>query len=141
MSQVILDDQIFDEEVLIPIARWTTVQRLRNLRPGEVIKDERVAVILREVAQPTFVTIDMGFWRRELVDAKYCILCFPLRNDEQKQIPDLLRRLFRLPEFHTKSARMGKVVQVTPILLRYWRRGDEQLHRLAWPEVSSHKIE
>lgn len=63
MSQVILDDQLFDEEVLIPIARWTTVQRLRNLRPSEVIKDERVPVILREIAQPTFVTIDMGFSR------------------------------------------------------------------------------
>ncbi|MEZ4735585.1 MAG: hypothetical protein R3E79_51490 [Caldilineaceae bacterium] len=134
MSQVILDDQIFDEEVLIPIARWTTVQRLRNLRPGEVIKDERVPVILREIAQPTFVTIDMGFWRRELVDAKYCILCFPLRNDEQGQIPDLLRRLFRLPEFHTKAARMGKVVQVTSTLLRYWQRGDEQLHLFPWLE-------
>lgn len=134
MRQVILDDQIFDEEVLIPIARWTTVQRLRNLRPGEVIKDERVPVILREVAQPTFVTIDMGFWRRELVDAKYCILCFPLRNDEQKQIPNLLRRLLRLPEFHTKAARMGKVVQVTSTLLRYWQRGDEQLHLFPWLE-------
>lgn len=135
MSQVILDDQLFDEEVLIPIARWTTVQRLRNLRPGEVIKDERVPVILREIAQPTFVTIDMGFWRRELVDANYCILCFPLRNDEQKQIPDLLRRLFRLPQFHTKAARMGKVVQVTSTLLRYWQRGDDQLQRMPWSKA------
>lgn len=137
MSQVILDDQLFDVEVLIPIARWTTVQRLRNLRPGEVIKDERVPVLLREVAQPTFVTIDMGFWRRELVDAKYCLLCFPLRNDEQEQIPDLLRRLFRLPQFHTKAARMGKVVQVTSTLLRYWQRGDDQLQRFTWSETGS----
>jgi len=133
MSQVILDDQLFDWEVLIPIARWTTVQRLRNLRPGEVIKDERVPVLLREVPQPTFVTIDMGFWKRELCDARYCILCFPLRNDEQDQIPALLRRLFRLPEFHTKAARMGKIVQVAPTLLRYWQRGDEQLYRRSWP--------
>ncbi len=137
MSQVILDDQLFDGEVLIPIARWTTVQRLRNLRPGEVIKDERVPVLLREVTQPTFVTIDMGFWRRDLLDALYCILCFPLRNDEQDKIPALLRRLFQLPEFHTKTARMGKVVQVTATLLRYWQRGDEQLQRLPWPTAGN----
>ncbi len=61
MSQIILDDQLFDVEVLIPIARWITVQRLRDLRPGEVIKDERVPELLRRLRQPTFVTIDLGF--------------------------------------------------------------------------------
>ena len=61
MSQIILDDQLFDLEVLLPIARWTTVRRLRDLRPAEVIKDERVPVLLRQLRQPTFVTIDMGF--------------------------------------------------------------------------------
>ncbi len=74
MSQIILDDQLFDQEVLIPIAHWTTVQRLRELRPGEVIKDERVPELLRELSEPTFVTIDMGFWDRKLIHAKYCIL-------------------------------------------------------------------
>jgi len=61
MSQIILDDQLFDLEVLVPIVRWTTVQYLRDLRPNEVIKDERVPVVLRQTRQPTFVTIDMGF--------------------------------------------------------------------------------
>lgn len=93
MSQIILDDQLFDLEVLIPIARWITVQRLRDLRPGEVIKDERVPVLLRQLCQPTFVTIDMGFWDRKLRDARYCVLCFPLRNDEQDKLPELLRHL------------------------------------------------
>ena len=114
MSQIILDDQLFDLEVLVPIARWITVQRLRDLRPGEVIKDDRVPVLLRQLRQPTFVTIDMGFWNRGLRDARYCILCFPLRNDKQYELSGLLRRLLRLPEFRTKRARMGKVAQVRP---------------------------
>ena len=71
MSQIILDDQLFDLEVLVPLARWITVQRLRDLRPGEVIKDERVPVLLRQLPQPTFVTIDMGFWNVRLrLDAR-----------------------------------------------------------------------
>ena len=135
MSQIILDDQLFDLEVLAPIARWITVQRLRDLRPGEVIKDDRVPVLLRELRQPTFVTIDMGFWDKSLRDAKYCILCFPLRNDEQYQLPELLRRLLRLPEFHTKAARMGKVARVSPIGIEYWQLDDELLHRLVWSET------
>ena len=137
MSQIILDDQLFDLEVLVPIARWITVQRLRDLRPGEVIKDDRVPVLLRQSRQPTFVTIDMGFWNRGLRDASYCILCFPLRNDKQYELPGLLRRLLRLPEFRTKRARMGKVAQVRPTHIEYWQLGDEQLHRLIWPETSA----
>jgi hypothetical protein len=137
MSQIILDDQLFDLEVLVPIARWITVQRLRDLRPGEVIKDDRVPVLLRQLRQPTFVTIDMGFWNRGLRDARYCILCFPLRNEKQYELPGLLRRLLRLPEFRTKRARMGKVAQVSPTHIEYWQLGDEQLHRLFWPETSA----
>ncbi|MBC8492348.1 MAG: hypothetical protein H8D43_01080 [Chloroflexi bacterium] len=137
MSQIILDDQLFDLEVLVPIARWITVQRLRDLRPGEVIKDDRVPVLLRQLRQPTFVTIDMGFWNRGLRDARYCILCFPLRNDKQYELPGLLRRLLRLPEFRTKRARMDKVAQVRPTHIEYWQLGDEQLHRLIWPETSA----
>jgi hypothetical protein len=132
MSQIILDDQLFPLDVLLPIARWSTVQRLRDVRPGEVIKDERVPVILRELRQPTFVTIDMGFWTRRLCDMHYCILCFPLRNDEQRLIPDILRRFLKLPAFHSKTSRMGKVIQVGASQIRFWQVGDEKTHLLSW---------
>lgn len=135
MSQIILDDQLFDLEVLLPLARWVTVQRLRDLRRGEVIKDDRVPMLLGQLRQPTFVTIDMAFWNAGLRDARYCILCFPLRNDEQYQIPTLLRQLFRLPEFAVKAARMGKVAKISVTDVEYWRVGSEQLHRLAWPTI------
>ena len=134
MSKIILDDQLYDQEVLIPIARWTTVQRLRAIRPGEVIKDERVPQVLRQLSDPTFVTIDMGFWEKRLRNAKYCILCFPLRNDQQDELPELLRRLMRLPEFRSKSARMGKVVRVGVTGIECWELGSERLHRLAWTD-------
>lgn len=133
MSQIILDDQLFDLEVLIPIARWTTVQRLRDLRPGEVIKDERVPTLLRQLRQPTFVTIDLGFWDKGLRDDRYCILCFPLTNEEQYKLPNLLRPLLKLPEFHTKSARMGKVARISVTQVQYWQLGYEQLVISVWP--------
>jgi hypothetical protein len=132
MSQIILDDQLFDVEVLIPIARWITVQRLRDLRPGEVIKDERVPELLQRLRQPTFVTIDLGFWNRGLRDSKFCILCFALRNDEQDQLPDLLRRLLRLPEFSTQSSRMGKVARISTTDIQYWELRGEKLIQMKW---------
>jgi hypothetical protein len=134
VSQIILDDQLADVRILTPLTRWTTVQRLRDLRPQEVIKDERVPAILRELRQPTFVTLDMGFWNPRLRDGRYCILCFPLRTDEESAIPGLLRRLLRFPEFATKAARMGKVARVSQAQVDYWRIGNDQLQRLASQE-------
>jgi hypothetical protein len=136
VSQIILDDQLFDLEVLLPIARWATVRRLRDLRPAEVIKDERVPVLLRQLRQPTFVTIDMGFWRKGLRDIRYSVLCFPLSNDEQDKLPELLRALLRLPGFRSKSMRMGKVARVAMGRVDYWQLGDESLHRLPWRRPS-----
>ena len=135
MSQIVLDDQLFNLEVLVPIARWITVQRLRDLHPGEVIKDDRVPSLLRGLRQSIFVTIDMGFWQGKLRDPRYCILCFPLRNDEQYKLPDLLRRLLRLPEFRTKAVRMSKVARVSQVMVEYWQSSDEKLHKLLWPEI------
>jgi hypothetical protein len=132
MSQIILDDQLFDVEVLIPVARWITVQRLRDLRPGEVIKDERVPALLRELRQPTFVTIDLGFWDRGLRGHRFCILCFALRNDEQDQLPEMLRRVLRTPEFRSKAERMGKVARVSTAEIQYWESGKDKLQRVLW---------
>lgn len=135
MSHIVLDDQLADIAIRGRLAQWTRAQRLRDLRPGEVIKDERVPTILRELRQPTFVTIDMGFWNARLRDPRFCILCFPLSNEEQRAIPSLLRHLLRMSEFATKAARMGKVARVSPMQVDYWQLGDEQPRRLTWPQT------
>jgi hypothetical protein len=116
VSQFVLDDQLDPADVGDQIRRWTTVRFLRELRPGQVIKDERVPAVLRT---PTFISIDRGFWKRNRCDPRYCILYFALRADEQGEIPALLRRLLRLPEFRTRAARMGKVAWVSRNRVRW----------------------
>jgi hypothetical protein len=133
MAQIVLDEHISRRRVLVPLTRWNTVQRLPDLRPDEVIKDDRVPMLLRQLRQPTFVTIDGGFWHRRLCDSRFCILYFPLTAREQAQIPDLLRRLLRLPEFRTRAARMGNVARVSPAQIDYWHLGSETVQRLVWP--------
>ncbi len=140
MSQIILDDQLADLAIRIPLARWTTVQRLREIRPGEVIKDERVPLILRELRQPTFVTIDMGFWNAGLRDPRYCMRCFPLRIEDQQVLPGLLRQVLRLPEFATRAARMGKVARISQAQVDYWQIGDVHMRRLLLQSQSTGRI-
>ena len=69
--------------------------------------------MLRTVPTPTFVTIDSRFWNRRRCDRRYRIVYFELRADQQGEIPTLLRRLLRLPEYRTRAARMGKVARVS----------------------------
>jgi hypothetical protein len=88
--------------------------------------------LLRELRQPTFVTIDAGFWDKKLCNSKYCILYFDLHTKQQALLPRMLRELLRLPEFRTKAARMGKVVRVRFLHIDYWQINDEQRIQIKW---------
>ena len=84
------------------------------LRPRTIIKDEAIPALLRGAAQPTFVTINItDFWELVRPHRNYCIITVALPKERIPEIPHWLRRLFRLPEFKSKRAR---------ILLLCWRR-------------------
>lgn len=132
MSQIILDEQLNRDRVLTPLLEWITVKKLEDLRPNEVIKDDRIPSLLRELKSPTFVTIDDGFWNRDLSDPNYCILYFALQDHQQAQIPNLLRQLLKLTEFKTKAVRMGKVAKVGITHIEYWQWGSIQKINRLW---------
>jgi hypothetical protein len=131
VSQLVLDDQLDVQLILPSLETWTTAVRLQDLRPGERILDDRVPEILQTLKTPTFVTIDHGFWNRRLSHPGYCILYCRLTKDEQEQLPGLLRRLLRLPEFRTRSARMSKVASVGQEAVAYWEAGKKKILRFS----------
>jgi len=67
---------------------------------------------------------------------RYCIVCFPLRNDEQYRIPEMLRSLLRIPQFQSRALRMGKVIQAGHQQVRYWQLGAEGLQVMQWPQLT-----
>lgn len=136
MSRFVLDDHLSEHEVHDRIRRWSIAQYLREVRPRQVIKDERVPMVLQELRTPTFITIDDRFQGRSWCHRRYCILFFALRLDEQKEILPLLRRLLRLPEFRTRAARMGKVARVSREGVRWWQIGDDSEHAVHWRRLS-----
>jgi hypothetical protein len=136
VSQFVLDDQLDPRMVRDVIARRSTARFVREFRPGDVIKDDRVAVILRTLRTPTFISIDAGFYKRTRRSRRLCILYFALRSDEQGDIPALLRRVLRLPEFRTRAARMGKVARVSREGVRWWQLGDEVEYTVHWRDPS-----
>jgi len=94
MSQIILDEHLGRSQVLQPIQHWKTAKRIQDLRPGEVVKDDRLPTILIHLEKPTLVTIDGGLWKKRFCDRRYCILYFSILDTQQNQIPSLLRQPF-----------------------------------------------
>ncbi|MFQ6043799.1 MAG: hypothetical protein ACE5PV_23340 [Candidatus Poribacteria bacterium] len=91
MSQIIFDEQLNWRLVLEPVRRWITAQKIEDMRPYETIKDNRVLQILWGLKQPTFVTIDAGFYDKRKRDKRYCIPYFALttRHNYYKSIPKM----------------------------------------------------
>jgi hypothetical protein len=133
---IVLDEQLKQVGVEAAIRRWYrgSVCSIRDLRPGTVIKDDVVPVLLRTAAQPTFVTVDwMDFWQRAEPHPRFCLICFTLPPDRGREIAVLLRRLLRLPAFNTKAARMGKVARVSGEQVAYYQARDPQTYVLPLP--------
>ena len=133
---IVLDEQLQGLGLEEAVAHWYrgAVFVVKKLRPGIVIKDEAIPSLLRQLKQPTFVTIDyMDFWRRVVADNAYCIVCLELPTERVEEIPVRLRQLLRLPEFKTKKARMGKVVLVRERRLQYYSPHEKLVHILRWP--------
>jgi hypothetical protein len=128
----VLDEHLDVGLVHDPIVRWATARYVRDIRRGEVVKDERILSILPTLRTPTFVTDDDFFWKRAHCNPRYCIVFVALRGRSHGHVPDLLRRLLRLPEFRTRAARMGKVVQLGEDHVRWWQFGDDSEHAVDW---------
>ena len=120
---LVLNEQLLGRHLEAALRRWYRgpVRSITDLRPGTMIKDDVIPLLLRQQPHTTFLTInEADFWRRVAIDAHFCVVCFALPDSRAREIPELLRAAFRLPSFRTKSRRMGKVLRVTQRTVRYY---------------------
>jgi hypothetical protein len=133
---IVLDENLQVLRLGNPIAHWYRgrVCYIMELDPGAVIKDETIPTYLHQLKRATFVTTNVtDFWPRLRADARYAIVCLSLPNERLREVPNLLRRLFRMPEFRTKAARMGKVVRVSRRRVQYYSVSENRLRSLSLP--------
>jgi hypothetical protein len=135
---IVLDENILGEIVIDGLKAWYKgkVVSINKLRADTVVKDDAVPTILRTVKQPTFLTTNVSdYWRKMPAHSAYCMICFDLPNERIPEIPRLLRRVLRFPEFKTKAARMGKILQVRHLHIDYYAVGSKQIFTLNWPAL------
>jgi hypothetical protein len=134
---IVLDENLLVLRLGNPIAAWYPgrVCSIIDLDPGAIIKDEAIPTYLHRGKGATFITTNVpDFWRRVRADARYCIICFALPNERLRELPALLRRLLRVPELKTKTARMGKVLRVTHRHVQYYVVNDTRVRSLTWAD-------
>jgi hypothetical protein len=133
---IVFDENVHQQRLMDAVAGWYRgrVLSITTLRPGTLIKDEAIPSLLHRVRQPTFITTNVDdFWRRVPAHPRYSIVGIVLPHEQLHEMPDLLRRLFRLPEFKTKARRMGKVVRVSHRQLQYYEGLADHIIRVrAW---------
>ncbi len=130
---IVVDENIHDQRIMQAISAWYPGQviSLTTLRPNTVIKDHAIPALLLKVAQPTFITTNVAdFWKKVQPHNAYCMVTIALPKERMREVPALLRRLFRHSDLKTKAARMGKVVRLTSNRIKYYE-SDRQVHALS----------
>ena len=120
---IVLDEQLQGRGIEDAIARWYPgrVTFIMDSRPDTIIKDEAIPALLRQLSEPTFVTInESDFWHRATASRHFCIVCVALPDARANELTPLLQRLLRHPDFKTKALRMGKVARLTTATAQYY---------------------
>jgi hypothetical protein len=87
---LVLDEQLLGRHLEAALGRWYRgpVRFITDLRPGTVIKDDAMPVLLRQQQYATFLTInEADFWRKVGIDAYCCVICFALPDARAREIP------------------------------------------------------
>ncbi len=134
---IVLDESLMGLLLDRSIAEWYPgrVCYITDLRPGTLIKDEAIPTLLQQVPEAAFVTTNVSdFWRRTPAHPRYCIVCIALPSERLRELPALLRRLFRLKEFRTRTARLGKVMRVSERQIQYYEASTGPIQAIEWPD-------
>lgn len=74
------------------------------------VKDDAIIPLLHQLGNVTFFTRDLGFFHREFVHPRYCLVCLDVRSYE---VASFVRRFLRHPRFGTQRKRAGSVIRVS----------------------------
>lgn len=131
---IVLDEQLYSVELAKEIEHWYPGQviSIKDLRPQTLVKDDAIDVLLRAVSKPTFATINVAdFWKEIAPDARYCIVCMEPSQQRTREVPQFLRRLLSLDSFNTKAKRMGAVIVLRPTRIEFYR-ADRKIETMNW---------
>ena len=91
--------------------------------------DENLLPVLHRLPQPTFLSLDLNFYRPDWAHRGYCLVWLDVRG---RDAGDFIRRFLRHPAFDTQAKRLGKVARVHADAVLYWQVGKRSPTSVLW---------
>lgn len=134
MIDLVLDEHLQDPDLVARLRRWTRhVRNIKDLRGGGTA-DPEIPDLLRRQRGCVFVTINAShFWGRLAGDPRFAVVCISLPSERTGEIPEMLRKLVRLPPFGTRNGRCGKIFRLTSRTYEYYSRDVRESQPKPWP--------
>jgi hypothetical protein len=126
---IILDENILDGQRLLLEASRVTTRQIGVDVGRKGMKDDEIAVLLRQQRYATFFTRDKDFYAPDLRHRRYCLV---VMNVGQNEAATFVRRFLHHPDFDTQVKRMGRVVRVSHAGLAAWRLRSQTEIRTVW---------
>ena len=126
----ILDEQIPDFQRLKLLEWGIHVRQIGyDFGWGGMSDEEHIIPLLHSLRQPTFFTLDLGFYRRKFCHPNYCIVVLDI---SESQVAEFVRRFMRHKDFNTKAKRMGRIVKITTDGIYWWEINATSEKKLRW---------
>ena len=128
---ILLDEQMrADQRILL--TRWRIRFRQIGLEIAPSgIKDENILPFLHALKHPTFFTHDQGFFDRQHVHLRYCLVWLDVSDIKAAEY---IRSFLRHPLFKTHVRRMGTVARVHPGGIQFWSPHSAMLNKVGWDD-------
>ena len=115
---ILLDENIIDSQRLL-LQSWKIHIRQIGYEIGRKgMKDPEIIPFLHKTGERTFFTRDGGFYRKDLCHSKYCIVHLAVG---QSEAATFIQRVLKHSDFNTKAKRMGKIVSISHLHIRFWQ--------------------
>ena len=126
----VLDENIPDSQRQLLRSWRFRVRQVGHEVGRQGMQDEEIIPFLHQLGPVTFLTRDLGLYRRHLLHADYCLVCLAVG---QYEVASFIRRFLRHPAFNTRAKRMGRVILVTHRGMQFWRLHAEREEKVVWP--------
>ena len=93
------------------------------------MKDEEIIPLIQKINKLTFLTRDLGFYKKTFCPPVYGIICLAVN---QSKVSIFIRRILKVPTFDPQAKRMGKIIYVDHRGIRFWTFNVDIEEKEAW---------
>ena len=127
----LIDENINEDQREALIARRVRVRQI-GFEVGDVgMGDDDIISLLHRLPRSTFFTRDRDFYEQRLCHRHYCLVDLAVGRNE---VTEYVVRLLRHRDFSTLARRVGKVLRVSSVGIRYFVGGRQGEFVADWAE-------